>query len=166
MKEFIEKIISWFYFPVFRKIIPFDTFKYAACGGANMVLDLSLYSFLYNIVFARQDLDLGFIVISPHIAAFLTVFPVTFLTGFWLNNHVVFKGSPMKNHTKLTRYLLVVGLSIFINYIGLKIFVDHLYIYPTLAKFLITVICTLISYFSQRHFTFRNYQRTDGYKKS
>ncbi len=111
-------------------------------------------------MFAKDDIDLGFIVISPHIAAFLAVFPVTFLTGYWLNNYIVFQGSPMKHRTKMTRYLLVVFVSIFINYIGLKFFVDHLHFYPTPSKFLITVICTLISYLSQRHFTFRNYQRT------
>jgi len=160
VKKLIEKIINLFYFPVFRKFIPYDTFKYAACGGANMILDLSLYFILYNFVFAKDDIDLGFIVISPHIAAFLAVFPVTFLTGYWLNNYIVFQGSPMKHRTKMTRYLLVVFVSIFINYIGLKFFVDHLHFYPTPSKFLITVICTLISYLSQRHFTFRNYQRT------
>ncbi len=159
MKEFIEKIICWAYFPVFRKYIPYDTFKYGACGGANVVLDLSLYSFLYNFVLVKQNLDLGFVVISPHIAAFLTVFPVTFLTGYWLNNYVVFKGSPMKHRTKISRYFLVVCISLLINYAGLKLFVDHFRFYPTPSKFLVTVVCTLVSYISQRHFTFRNYQR-------
>jgi len=160
VKEFIERIISWFYFPVFRKYIPYDTFKYGVCGGANVVLDLSLYAAFYNFVFDKQNLDLGFIVISPHIAAFLVVFPITFLTGYWLNNYVVFKGSPMKHRTKISRYFLVVSVSLFINYIGLKFFVDHLHFYPTPSKFLVTIICTLVSYLSQRHFTFRNYQRS------
>jgi len=165
VKEFIEKIIGWFYFPFVRRIISYDTFKYAVCGGSNMVLDLGLYSLLYNFVFDKQNLDLGFVVISPHIAAFLIVFPITFLTGYWLNNYVVFKGSPMKNRTKLSRYLLVVSLSILINYVGLKFFVDHLHFYPTPSKFLVTVITTIISYLSQRHFTFRHYQRSDNFEK-
>lgn len=161
VKQTIEKIITWFYFPLFRKFIPFDTFKYAACGGGNMVFDLSLYALLYNFVFDKTNFDLGFLVLSPHIAAFLTVFPITFLTGYWLNNTIVFKGSPMKNRTKLSRYLLVVCASLLINYIGLKFFVEHLHFYPTPSKFLVTVIATLVSYVSQRNFTFRNYQRSE-----
>lgn len=165
VKELIEKIISWFYFPVFRKFIPYDTFKYAVCGGGNVVLDLGLYSILYNFVFDKQNFDLGVVVISPHIAAFLTVFPITFLTGYWLNNYVVFKGSPMKNRTKMTRYLLVVCVSLLINYVGLKFFVDHLHFYPTPSKFLVTIVTTVVSYLSQRHFTFRNYKRTDSFEE-
>lgn len=161
MKVLIEKIIGWFYFPIFRKFIPYDTFKYAVCGGGNMVLDILLYFLLYNFVFDKQNLDLGIVTISPHIAAFLTVFPITFLTGFWLNNSVVFKGSPMKKRTKFSRYLLVVLFSLVINYWGLKFFVDYLDFYPTPSKFLVTIIATLVSYISQRHFTFRHYQRSE-----
>ncbi|MDH6312965.1 putative flippase GtrA [Parabacteroides sp. PFB2-10] len=165
MKVLIEKIIGWFYFPIFRKFIPYDTFKYAVCGGGNMVLDILLYFLLYNFIFDKQNLDLGFVTISPHIAAFLTVFPITFLTGFWLNNGVVFKGSPMKNSTKFSRYLLVVLTSLLINYWGLKFFVDYLHFYPTPSKFLVTIICTLVSYLSQRHFTFRHYERSEFSEK-
>ncbi|MDL2256251.1 GtrA family protein [Parabacteroides sp. OttesenSCG-928-K15] len=161
MKVFIEKIICWFYFPVFRKFISYDTFKYAVCGGTNMMFDLLLYFLLYNFIYVKQNLDLGFVVISPHIAAFLTVFPITYLTGFWLNNFVVFKGSPMKNYTKMSRYLLVVCTSLLINYWGLKLFVEHLHFYPTPSKFLVTVIATLVSYVCQRYFTFRNYERSE-----
>lgn len=157
MKETIEKLISWFYLAPVRKLIPYHMFKYMACGGVNMVFDLLLFAFLYNIVFDKQVVDLGFMSISPYIAAFLIVFPITFLSGFWLMNNVAFQGSPMKNKTKLSRYFLVVCLNIGINYVGLKFFVEYLHFYPTPAKFTITIICTLFSYFSQRFFTFRHY---------
>jgi len=130
-----------------------------ACGGANLVFDLSLYAIFYNVVFAKQNLDLGFVVISPYIAAFLIVFPITFLTGFWLMNNIAFQGSPMKNRTKMSRYFLVVCMNILVNYVGLKLFVEYLHFYPTPSKLLITVICTLFSYVSQRYFTFRHYKR-------
>ncbi len=159
VKEAIQKFIHWFYIPPFNKLIPYKTFQYLACGGGNMVFDLTLYAVLYNFVYDKENIDLGFIVISPYIAAFLTVFPITFLTGFWLMNNVVFEGSPMRNRTKLYRYFLVVCLSVLINYVGLKIFVETLHFYPTPAKFTITIISTLVSYISQRHFTFRHYKR-------
>lgn len=124
-----------------------------------MLLDLGLFSILYNFVLEKQDTDLGFVVISPHIAAFLIVFPVTFLTGYWLMDNVAFEGSPMKNRTKLSRYFLVVCLNIAMNYFGLKLFVEGFHFYPTPSKFLITVLCTLFSFISQRHFTFRHYKR-------
>jgi len=159
VKKRIEKFVSWFYFPFLRKFIPYKTFLYLVCGGGNTAFDLLLYAVLYNFVFVKQDLDLGFVVISSYIAAFLIVFPITFLTGFWLMNNVVFHGSPMRKRTKLSRYLLVICVNIFINYIGLKVFVEYLHFYPTPAKTLITVICSLVSYFSQKHFTFRHHHK-------
>ncbi len=160
MRNAIEKLISWFYIPPFNKFIPYQTFQYIFCGGANTVFDLSLYAVLYNFVFDKENLDLGFMVITPYIAAFLIVFPITFLTGFWLMNYVVFKGSPLRNRTKLGRYLLTVCLSILINYVGLKVCVEYLHFYPTPSKTLITILCALVSYVSQRYFTFRNCEQT------
>jgi putative flippase GtrA len=124
-----------------------------------MLLDLALFFFLYNFAFGRQIIDLNVIAVSPYIAAFLIVFPVTFLTGFWLMNNVAFCGSPMKNRTKLSRYFLVICFNIGINYAGLKFLVEYLHFYPTPAKFIIMVVCTLFSYVSQRYFTFRHYTR-------
>ncbi len=156
VKKTIETFIRWFYIPPFNKLIPYQTFQYIFCGGANTVFDLTLYALLYNFVFDKTNIDLGFIVISPYIAAFLVVFPITFLTGFWLMNCVVFKGSPLRNRTKMGRYLLTVCLSILINYVGLKVCVEYLHFYPTPSKTLITVVCALVSYVSQRYFTFRH----------
>ena len=164
MKKKIECFIEWFYFPFIKKLIPYQTFLYMACGGANTAFDLALYAFLYNFVFDKQNIDLGFMVISPYIAAFLIVFPITLLTGYWLMNGVVFHGSPMRNRTKLTRYFLVVCVNLLVNYIGLKICVEYLNFYPTPSKFLITVVCTLVSYISQRYFTFKNYTRKTSSK--
>lgn len=159
MKKAIEKFISWFYIPPFNKLIPYQIFKYMACGGANMAFDLLFFAFLYNVVFDKEIIDLGIIAISPYIAAFLIVFPITFFSGFWLMNNVAFEGSPMRKRTKVSRYFLVVCLNLVINYVGLKIFVEYLNFYPTPAKFTITLICTLFSYISQKYFTFRHYSR-------
>ena len=44
--------------------MPLHTFRYAACGGANVALDISLFFVLYNYVFKKQIVDLtrhGFI---------------------------------------------------------------------------------------------------------
>ncbi len=154
VKKSIEKFISWFYIPSVKKLIPYKLFKYIVCGGLNMCFDLAFFSFLYNIVFKKENVELGFIVLSPYIAAFLIVFPITFLSGYWLMNNIAFQGSALRNRTKLSRYFLVVCMNVGINYIGLKFFVEYLHFYPTAAKFSTTLICTLFSYISQRYFTF------------
>lgn len=157
MRKLITRILDKFYFYPVNRIVPYVTFRYAACGGMNMLLDWTLYFILYNFILRKQNLDLGLVVISPYIAAFIIVFPITFFTGFWLNNNIAFHGSPLKNGVKLSRYLLVVCVSIFINYFGLKLLVEHFHLYPTPSKIIVTLAATAVSYFSQKHFTFRKH---------
>jgi len=98
---------------------------------------------------------LGFVSISPHIAAFLLVFPITFSTGFFLSKYVTFQESDLRGRIQLFRYIVTVGVCIFLNYIFLKLFVDVCGFYPTVSKLLTTGLVVIYSYFSQKHFTFK-----------
>lgn len=152
--QLIEKIILWFY-PPFKKIMPEQTFKYAATGGANTVLDILLYFIAYNFILKKQLLDLGFYAISPHIAAFLMSFCITFPTGFILAKYISFPGSYLRKRIQLLRYGITVSGSIILNYIFLKIFVEVLGWYPTPSKVATTALVVIFSYASQKYFTFK-----------
>ena len=154
IKKIIEVLIQWSYRP-FQKMIPPETFRYAATGGFNSVLDIFLYFFFYNFILQKQLIDLGFVVISPHIAAFLIVFPITFSTGFLMAKYITFTASPIKGRIQLFRYTVSVGGSIFLNYVLLKLFVEYFLLWPTIAKILTTVVVVAYSYIIQRYFTFK-----------
>ena len=85
---FITKIIDFLYKP-FQKLLPEQLFRYAACGGGNMVLDWFLYFITYNFIIGHElvyiHLGVNTICLTPHIATLCIVFPITLLTGFWLN---------------------------------------------------------------------------------
>ena len=150
----VNGAIDWFYKP-FRGIVPSETFRYAATGGFNTALDIFLYFFFYHYVLNKEIVDLGFVAISPHIAAFIIVFPITFTTGFLFAKYITFTNSPIQGRIQLFRYGLTVGGSILLNYILLKFFVEYLLIWPTIAKIITTVIVVAYSYFVQRFFTFK-----------
>jgi len=154
IRNLINHIIQWVYIP-FKKLIPHETFRYAVTGGANTTLDIFLYFICYNFVLNKQIVNLGFVSISPHIAAFLIVFPITFVTGFLLAKYITFTSSPIKGRTQLFRYAFTVAGAILLNYILLKIFVEYMYIWPTVAKIITTVIVVIYSYIMQRYFTFK-----------
>lgn len=124
LSELIIRFIDWFYHRPVSALLPRQTFRYAVCGGANVVFGWGCYFLLYNFVLDKELLDLGFIAVSPHVAAMLIVFPLTFFTGFWLNRHVAFRRSPLATGTQLFRYLLSVAGSVVVNYLFLKFFVE------------------------------------------
>jgi putative flippase GtrA len=154
IRNLINNIIDWFYIP-FKNIIPIETFRYGTTGGFNMILDIFLYFVFYNFVFDKQIFDFGIVAISPHIAAFLIVFPITFTTGFLLAKYITFSSSKLKSSVQLSRYILIVSGSILLNYILLKFFVEYLEIWATVSKIITTIIVVVYSYFAQRFFTFK-----------
>ena len=150
----IIQIIDYFYTP-FRGYIPLETFRYAATGGFNTVLDIFLYFICYNYVLDKQVVDLQIVSVSPHIAAFLIVFPITFFTGFLFAKFITFTSSEIRGRIQLIRYMISVSGSIFLNYVFLKILVEFGGLWPTLAKIITTGIVVIYSYFTQKFFTFK-----------
>ena len=150
----ITKIIDFFY-PPFKKFFSPQLFRYAACGGGNMLLDWFLYFLFYNFVVGHENVDLGVVTLSPHIATLCIVFPITLLTGFYLNKYVTFTESSIHTRKQLLRYVSIVFLNLAINYFGLKLFVEVCGIWPTVSKIIVTLITLLISYFSSKYYSFR-----------
>lgn len=154
LRNWIIAIINWFYKP-FQKYIPLETFRYAACGGGNMVLDTMLYFVSYNFILKKEPVDIGIMNIAPHIAAFIMAFCISFPTGFLLNKYITFIQSELKSNVQLLRYGVIVVGSIFFNFILLQLFVEYFGFYPTPSKMLTTAIIVVFSYFSQKYYSFR-----------
>ncbi|MCC7333417.1 MAG: GtrA family protein [Flavobacteriales bacterium] len=154
MKNTFIGFIDLFY-PIFKKFLPLKTYRYAVCGGSNLVFDMVLYFLCYNFVLQKQNVDLFFVVLSPHIASLFFVFPITFFTGFALNKYVTFQDSNIPGRVQLFRYLLV-GMSGFVlSYLCMKLFVDILRIYPTPSRLITIIISVIYSYILQNKFSFK-----------
>jgi putative flippase GtrA len=154
LRVLIIQTIDFFYAP-FQKLIPVETFRYAATGGFNTLLDISLYFICYNFILDKKVIDLHIVSISPHIAAFLIVFPITFFTGFLFARYITFTNSAVRGRIQLIRYMVSVSGSIFLNYFFIKLLVEFGGLWPTLAKIITTVIVVIYSYFVQKFYTFK-----------
>lgn len=157
MMQIASKIrcaIDSFYIKPFSQLLSPQIFRYAVCGAANMMLDLVWYFLIYHFVVAKQFVYLFDFVISPHVAALLIVFPITFLTGFWLNRYVVFQAWQYSGVKQILKYALTVVGSMLLNYVCIKFFVEVCAIWPTPAKALTTLVCVVYSYMLGRYFTF------------
>jgi putative flippase GtrA len=152
-----KKIIDFidFFYPPFKKIVPEQTFRYAVCGGTNMLLDIFLFYVSFNFILNKKILDLGFIALKPYNAALVMSFCITFPLGFLLNKYIVFNTSYLRGHVQLFRYMLIVALNLLLNYLILNLLIQYLHFFPTIAKIFATVIIVTFSFLSQKHFTFK-----------
>ncbi len=136
--------------------MPIQTFRYAACGGTNTLLDIFIFFYSYNYILHKQVLHIGLLAFKPYVAAFMMSFTISFPTGFLLNRYVVFPGSSLHGRVQLFRYFLLVLICILLNYIFIRLFVEAFHIYPTVGKIITTGIVVVFSYLAQKHFTFKN----------
>ena len=154
MKQKLTSVLDFFY-PPFQKLMPIQTFRYAACGGMNTLLGLAVYFIGYLYIFAQKDFDFGFFAFKPHIAALFGSFCVSFCVGFLLNKYVVFTGSNLKGRIQLFRYFLSFAIALVINYLLLKLFVEIFLWNALISQLLTTCIIITISYLTQKHFSFK-----------
>lgn len=158
--QIITKVVDFFYQP-FSKVVSKELFRYAACGGSNLVLDWVLYFIFYNFVVGHEIVYLPFMIgessfaMTPHIATLCIVFPITLFTGFWLNKNVTFTQSSLRSSKQLRRYIMIVAINLVINYVGLKLCVEVVGWYPTPSKVFITLVTVAVSYFGQKYYSFK-----------
>ena len=154
MKQKFTSILDFFY-PPFQKIMPIQTFRYAACGGMNTLLGLAVYFTGYLFIFAQKNFDFGFFAFKPHIASMFLSFCFSFTLGFLLNKYVVFTGSNLKGRIQLFRYFLSFSFSLVINYLLLKLLVEIFLWNALLSQVITTCIIITISYLTQKRFSFK-----------
>ncbi|HJU45145.1 MAG TPA: GtrA family protein, partial [Chitinophagaceae bacterium] len=144
-----------FFYPPFRKLMPLQTFRYAACGGGNTLFDIFLYFIVYNFILRKQYIHTPTFTVSPHIGALIIASTISFFTGFFLMRTVVFNNSTLRGRVQLFRYLLLVLVCFVFNYLFMKLFVEKMHIFPTIAKVITTVLVVSFSYLTQKKFTFK-----------
>ncbi len=159
----LPKLITYildFFYPLVGKIIPKKTYYYAACGGGNLLLSWLLFFVFYQFVFDKKmfpiqlPLDQTFVVTAYTLSS-VSCFIISFTIGFLLMKYVVFTGSELKGRVQLFRYALSSALSGVLSWLILKLFVEYLTIYPSIANVLASCIVVIFSYLMQRNFSFK-----------
>jgi putative flippase GtrA len=136
-----------------------QTFRYAASGGANLLLGFLVYFISYKYLFHEKDIHFSFfgfkIDSKSHSAALFLSFFITFPIGFFMSKYVVFSDSNLKGRIQLFRYFMICLFNLVLNYLLLKIFVEVFHIYPVLAQVFTIAIVVVFSYIAQRNFSFK-----------
>lgn len=135
--------------------MPLQTFRYAACGGFNVVLGFILFTITFYLLEKLGVVHISGYAFEPYSIALVGSSGVVFLVGFALNKYVVFTSSNLRGRIQLFRYFLSFISNLAINYVLLKFFVKYVKIYPVIAQVIVTAIVIVLSYFTQQYFTFK-----------
>lgn len=158
----ITALVDLFYAPPIHRLMPRQTYRYLACGAINFAVTTVFYWVAFNFIFAKQNFDLGFVVISPHIAALGLSLPLSFLIGFWMQKNISFSGSPLRGRIQLFRYFLNALFAAFVTYLLDKLLVEVCHIFPTVAFMMIYLTTAILGFALQKHFAFRGAENDKG----
>ncbi|MBX2907917.1 MAG: GtrA family protein [Taibaiella sp.] len=156
-RHIVIAFIDFFYKP-FARFIPLQTFRYLACGGSNTVLNWLVYSISFNIVLNQQSTHIiDDIFITAHVGAYIIAFCITFPLGFILSRYVVFPESNLHGRKQFFRYVLTTATFILLTYVLIKLFAIMLpMVRADISYIFIMVITAVLSYLSQRFYTFKS----------
>lgn len=154
-RHIIVGIIDFFHKP-FARFIPTQTFRYLACGGTNTVLNILIQFLAINFILHKQPVHIyGNINITPEVGAYIIAFCFSFPPGFIMSRYIVFPESNLQGRVQFFRYGLTTVTFIFISYCLVRFFAYVNPEHPTLSYTFICIITAVMSYISQRKFTFK-----------
>ena len=154
MRKTINQFLDFFY-PIFKRFMPIETFRYAACGGINTMSGLLVWYVCYHFVFSRMVVNLVFYSFESYTLALFVSSSYSFTLGFLLNKYVVFTSSNLKGRIQLFRYFLSFAFNLILNYFLLKCLVEKFQWDAFISQLLTTFVVIGVSYFSQKYFTFK-----------
>ncbi len=162
----IIRFIDFFY-PIFERFMPKNTYRYLFSGGSGFILDVLVYWVSFNLILQKQDVFItDSLVISAAIFAYIISFCIVTPYSFCMSKFIVFQSSNLKGRIQLFRYFVIVGINILLNLILMKIMMDWLHIYPTISRILTAILVAVFSFFSQQYFTFGSSQKSSKIKQT
>ena len=156
MVSLIQKILDLFY-PLVSRLLDKTTYYYAACGGGNLILSWLLFFVFFQFLFQKKVFYIEYInySLSAYTLSSFLCFIIAFAVGFLLMKYVVFTRSELKGRIQLFRYGLTSLLTWFAHWVILKLFIEWLAFYPSIANVVSSCLVVLISYLLQKKFTFK-----------
>ena len=154
--KLIHSFLDFFY-PLFKRFFDRTTYYYAVCGASNLVLSWFLFFIFYNYLFKKKNLGLPLLnyTLSAYTFTAFLCFIISFSIGFTLLKYVVFTKSQLKGTTQLFRYATSAAITGFTSWILLKLLIESLDLFPSIANIVSSCIVVVISYLLQRKFSFR-----------
>jgi len=140
--------------------MPLQTFRYAACGGFNVVLGFIIFTIMFHLLVGQVVVNVAGYPFEPYSVALVISSCTVFIIGFLLNKFVVFTASNLRGRIQLFRYLISFLSNLAINYALLKMLVKYFHVHPVLAQVIVTAIVVVLSYFTQQYFTFKVKEET------
>lgn len=120
------------------------------------MLNIFLEYVSINFILHREVTHVLGLNIAPEVGSWIMAQSISFPAGFIMSRHIVFPESNLHGRVQLFRYALTTASFILLSYILIKFFAYAMpALNPTIAYTFVCIITAILSYISQRRFTFK-----------
>jgi putative flippase GtrA len=157
IKSLIQNILVLFY-PIFKKIFPYELYAYLAVGAVNTALNILLFALLYQFVLPNEGIEIYNVSIASYTLSLIISFFATIPTGYWFAREFAFNQpgqKPNQTGKQMGKYFLVVLQGLASDYLILKGLIVFAGLHPTIAKIASTVIVLTVNFLLQKYYTFK-----------
>jgi putative flippase GtrA len=158
-EQYIRRLLKFFY-PLVKKLLPYQVYAYLAVGAANTVLNITLFATCYWLIVQVASISatlLPMLKLAVEIATTIS-FVITVFTGFWLSKKFAFTSADNKKTERAKqfgKYFLVSLEGQLSDYLITKGLIVLLLVNPVTAYLISTAVMLLINYFLQKNYTFK-----------
>lgn len=129
--------------------------RYIISGGTATGVDVVSFFIIFNYILDKQPLHFGHVLIGAHIASLCASFTLGLITNFLITKYFVFNESNIRGREQFLRYMMVAVVTFFGNYFMMKLLVDVINVWPTMARLIAVGTIAVLSYRLHKVFTFK-----------
>lgn len=139
-----------------RRVLDNKIIRYFFSAGTATFVDVAVYFITFNYILKKTDLTFVTpLVITAPMASLVVSYSCGLMTNFLITKYLVFSESNLRGRHQLMRYLLVAGVILVLNYFFMKLLIQVLEWYPTLARITSAITIGLLSFIFHKYYSFK-----------
>jgi putative flippase GtrA len=154
MNSVIIKIADQLPAPLSR-LVKNKGFLYLCAAGTATVCDILLYFITFNYFLQKQDVLLGSVLLGAPGISLAVSYSFGLLVNFTLSKWLIFTESNLRTRHQFFRFTMVAIAVLFANYGLMKILIDALGFFPTVARASSAISIGVLSFSIHKAFSFR-----------
>lgn len=154
-------VLNWLlytlsYYYVFHGSYYVSTVKYSYCKCTHYLYAHGYY-YVHKVKYGSDIVNLvGGVHVTPRQAAYAVAFSISFPIGFLLSRYIVFPESNIKSGVQFFRYGLATATFVVLTIVLIRVFAWMLpFVRAEISYVFIMIITAVLSYLSQKFFTFK-----------
>jgi putative flippase GtrA len=137
-----------------RKLLKNQVIRFVFSAGIGFLVDISAFYLFYHNFLVQKTYNIFSVEVRNSTLSLAISFFMGVVVNFLITRYFVFSESKLPPYKQFFRFVTVAIVGFFANLLVLKFFIQHLHMYPPVARPLAALSLFFLSYFVHKFFSF------------